>query len=228
MRHSRDWPRADERPVAGSTADGVVQADTCSCARTAIPTHCGQGSRENSCRSIACKSHRSPCRTRFAPRSCRAATSFPIHSAFSFFRLDDEGRLVMGGRGSLGETNGIRPSFCRRRGVSAVSADRDADLAIPLGRKGRAHGGSHAACRVCARLADLCRLQRPRRRDGDRDGSELGKWVRTGDTDAMPLPPSPMRPLPFHGFRHPVLEGITAYYRLRDRLSWRGSTGATP
>jgi hypothetical protein len=57
-------------------------------------------------------------------------------------------------------------------------------------------------------------------------GREFGKWTRTGDTDALPLPPSQMRPLSFHG-RRPVLEVISAYYRMRDRFSWRGNTRGT-
>jgi hypothetical protein len=50
-------------------------------------------------------------------------------------------------------------------------------------------------------------------------GTALAEWTRTGDAGVVPLPVEPLRPLPFHAFRRPVLEVITAYCRLRDRIS---------
>ncbi len=54
-------------------------------------------------------------------------------------------------------------------------------------------------------------------------GKALADWTMSGDADAVPLPPVPLRPLQLHRFRRPVLEVITAYCRLRDRMSWRGA-----
>jgi glycine/D-amino acid oxidase-like deaminating enzyme len=58
-------------------------------------------------------------------------------------------------------------------------------------------------------------------------GTALAEWTRTGDADSVPLTPVPLRPLPFHRFRRPVLEVVTAYCRLRDRMSWRGAGRAS-
>jgi glycine/D-amino acid oxidase-like deaminating enzyme len=142
-----------------------------------------------------------------------------------YFRLDDAGRLVMGGRGSLGETNRdtlyrfvedaaqrLFPAIGRPRwefrwsGKVALTADympRLHELApglrVCLGYNGRGVAMATAL------------------------GTALGDWTRIGNAEALPLPPQPLKPLPFHAFRRPLLEGVTAYYRLRDRMSWRGS-----
>jgi glycine/D-amino acid oxidase-like deaminating enzyme len=144
-----------------------------------------------------------------------------------YFRLDDEGRLIMGGRGSLGETNRdslfqfVEDAACRLfpqlgrpewefrwAGKVALTADhmpRVHELAPGL----RSCGGYNG--RGVAMASAM--------------GRELAEWVRTGNAETMTLPPSPLKPLPFHALRRPVLEVVTAYLRLRDRLSWRGSPG---
>ncbi len=147
-----------------------------------------------------------------------------------YFRLDDAGRLVMGGRGSLGETNRdslfrfVEDAACRLfpalgtpewqfrwAGKVALTADhmpRVHELApglrTVLGYNGRGVAMASAM------------------------GTAMADWIVTGSDEAVPLPPSPLRPLPFHGLRRPVLEAITAWYRLRDQMSWRGAsrTGA--
>jgi len=59
-------------------------------------------------------------------------------------------------------------------------------------------------------------------------GRAMGEWIATGDAGVLPLAPVPLRPLPFHALRRPVLEAISAYCRLRDRMSWRrGSVKGT-
>lgn len=50
-------------------------------------------------------------------------------------------------------------------------------------------------------------------------GKALAEWTRTGDSKAMPLPITPLKPIPLHGFRRPVLELITSYYRLLDKFA---------
>ena len=142
-----------------------------------------------------------------------------------YFRLDDDGRLVMGGRGSLGETNReslyrfVEDSACRLfpqlgrpdwefrwAGKVALTADhmlRVHELAPGL-KACLGYNGRGVA------MASAC-------------GKVLADWIASGDQGALPVPVTPLRPLPLHGLRRPVLEIISAYCRLRDRMSWRGA-----
>jgi glycine/D-amino acid oxidase-like deaminating enzyme len=135
-----------------------------------------------------------------------------------YFRYDDAGRLIMGGRGSFGQHNretlyrfiedaalrlfpqlkGTAWEF-RWSGKVALTADqlpRVHELApgvvTCLGYNGRGVALSNAI------------------------GQVLASWLTTGDPDASPIPVTPLRPIPFHGFRRPVLELIGAWSRLRD------------
>jgi glycine/D-amino acid oxidase-like deaminating enzyme len=140
-----------------------------------------------------------------------------------YFRLDDDGRLIMGGRGSLGNTNRdalfrfVEDAACwlfpqigkprwqfRWAGQVALTTDHlphvhklAPGVLTCLGYNGRGVAMATAM------------------------GQALAEWVRTGDDDAVPLLPTPMRALPFHGLRRPALEVISAYFRLRDRMAWR-------
>ena len=142
-----------------------------------------------------------------------------------YFRLDDAGRLVMGGRGSLGETN--RDSLYRfvedaaRRLFPAIGNPEwefrwAGKVALTPEHMPRVHElapGIRACLGYNGRGVAMATAM----------GKALAEWTRSGDADSVPLAPLPLRPLPFHRFRRPVLEVITAYCRLRDRLSWRGA-----
>ncbi|MCL5776144.1 FAD-binding oxidoreductase [Limibaculum sp. FT325] len=147
-----------------------------------------------------------------------------------YFRLDDRGRLVMGGRGSLGETNRdglyrfVEDAACRlfpqiRRtdwefrwaGKVALTADH-------LPRVHELAPGLRACLGYNGRGVAMASVM----------GRAMGEWIATGDAGVLPLAPVPLRPLPFHALRRPVLEAISAYCRLRDRMSWRrGSVKGT-
>lgn len=138
-----------------------------------------------------------------------------------YFRLDDEGRLVMGGRGSFGETNSARlyrfvegaaerlfpqlgkPQWAFRwAGKVAITLDhfpRVHELAPGL-RTVLGYNGRGVAMATAA-------------------GKALGEWTRTGDSRTMPLPITTLRPIPLHRFRRPVLEAVTGCYRLLDRIA---------
>ena len=141
-----------------------------------------------------------------------------------YFRLDDAGRLVMGGRGSLGETN--------RDALYRFVEDAAQRLFPAIGRprwEFRWSGKVALTADYMPRLHELAPGLRACLGYNGRGvamatalGTALGDWTRTGNAEALPLPPQPLKPLPFHAFRRPVLEGVTAYYRLRDRMSWRG------
>ncbi|MDI1345479.1 MAG: FAD-binding oxidoreductase [Pseudolabrys sp.] len=144
-----------------------------------------------------------------------------------YFRLDDEGRLIMGGRGSLGETS--RDSLFR------FVEDAACRLFPQIGRPEWQFRWSGKVALTADHMPHVHELAPGLRSCGGYNGRgvamasamgrELTEWVRTGNAETMALPPSPLQPLPFHGMRRPVLEVITAYLRLRDRLSWRGSPG---
>ena len=147
-----------------------------------------------------------------------------------YFRLDDHGRLVMGGRGSLGETNRellfrfvenaarrLFPHIASPRweyrwaGKVALTSDHlprvhelEPGVLACLGYNGRGVAMATALGRV------------------------LGERVLTGDSAILPIPPSAMRPLPFHGLRRPVLELVTAWARLRDQMAWKGRSSNAP
>src|SRR4051794_32148262 len=137
-----------------------------------------------------------------------------------YFRYDDAGRLILGGRGSFGERNrdalyrfvenaayrlfpqlrGIGWEF-RWSGKVALTADQmprvhelEPGVVACLGYNGRGVALSNAM------------------------GQVLATWLTTRDPDVSPIPVTPLRPIPFHGFRRPVLELIGAWSRLRDAI----------
>lgn len=167
-----------------------------------------------------------PVRTTILPRGHVASDTQRI---LLYFRLDDAGRLVMGGRGSLGETN--RDSLYRfvedaaRRLFPAIGNPEwefrwSGKVALTPEHMPRVH---ELAPRVRACLGYNGRGVAM----ATAMGKALAEWTRSGDADAVPLTPEPLRPLPFHRFRRPALEVITAYSRLRDRMSWRGAGRAS-
>ena len=138
----------------------------------------------------------------------------------AYFRLDRDGRLVLGGRGApTGESDPARYDRLRRvlqwlfpqvtmpewayhwSGRVALTADHlphlhepAAGLAVALGYNGR---GVAMATMLGKLLADR----------------QLG-----APPEAFGLPITGIRPLPFWSLRQPVLTALTQYYRLRDAL----------
>lgn len=49
-------------------------------------------------------------------------------------------------------------------------------------------------------------------------GARMAAFLAKGDRDALPLPPTPIRPIPFHRFRRVGVAAAIAWYRLLDRL----------
>ncbi len=137
-----------------------------------------------------------------------------------YFRLDRDGRFIIGGRGSFGAVEDGRhfealrsvairmfPALREVRwshrwaGRIALTPDHLPHLHNPapglyaaLGYNGR---GVAMASRTGVLLAELC-LGRPHR--------------------DSPLPVSPVSPIPFHAFRRPAMEAAVAWYRLLDRV----------
>jgi glycine/D-amino acid oxidase-like deaminating enzyme len=138
----------------------------------------------------------------------------------AYFRLDRDGRLVMGGRGTpTGESNPRRYGRLRRlvaamfpqvgapewqfywSGKVALTADHlphihepEAGLAIGLGYNGR----GVAMATVMGKL--------------------LAKRALGAPAELLGLPIGPIRPLPLWALRAPALAVMTRWYQLRDAL----------
>lgn len=137
-----------------------------------------------------------------------------------YYRLDPEGRFIIGGRGSFGETNPpllfryieraasrffpfLKNPRWRYRWGGKVAMTTDSlprlhrlgpGVFAALGCNGRGVGLATGMGKV---LADLAR----------------------GVPDAdIPLPIAPLRQIPFFELRRPVLASIAHYYRLRDLI----------
>lgn len=147
-----------------------------------------------------------------------------------YFRLDRDGRFLIGGRGSFGDgdsgrhVEGLRrwaerlypqlrgvPWPHRWSGRIVLTLDHLPHLHCPeeglyaaLGYNGR---GVAMATQVGALMARLC----------------LGLPWRES-----PLPVSGVRPIPFHALRRPALEAAVVWYRLRDRLEGRAASPPRP
>ncbi len=138
-----------------------------------------------------------------------------------YFRLSPEGRLVMGARGSFGATNPdalyrfVREAAVRLYpGVSGARWDfawagRVALTVDHLPRVHRLAPGLVACLGYNGRGVAMATAS----------GRAVARWLVTGDDGALPLPFAPLRPLPLHGLRRPVLELRAAWARLRDRMA---------
>ena len=137
-----------------------------------------------------------------------------------YYRLDHTGRFVLGGRGRMGEPNHPRDwrhlqvmtekMFPQLKGVDVefrwggrVALTRDhlphlhepaPGLLIDIGCMGRGVALQSAM------------------------GRAIADHIATGDAMALPLPPTPVAPLPVHGLNQLYLAAFINWYRLRDRL----------
>ena len=140
-----------------------------------------------------------------------------------YFRLDDEGRLLMGGRGPFrdrvgpGDTDALNREACRLfpdvagiplettwAGRVAMTADHLPHLHA-LGNDAYAAMGYNG--RGVAMAVTLGRIL-----------ADLVAGTPAGDLD---FPVTPMRPLRLHALRRPAIATLTAWYRLLDRRDER-------
>src|SRR5215469_9357442 len=133
-----------------------------------------------------------------------------------YFRLDDTGRLIMGGRGPFREPKGERdwahlvrviakmfpqlagmPIAYRWCGRIAVTRDHlphlhepAPGLLIDMGCQGRGVGLQSAL------------------------GKAMAEYIATSDANALPLPFTPIEPIPFHGLQRVYVGAVVTWYRL--------------
>jgi glycine/D-amino acid oxidase-like deaminating enzyme len=136
-----------------------------------------------------------------------------------YFRFDHTGRLLLGGRGPFREPDGpqdwehlqvmldrlfpqVAGATIDFRWCGRVALTRDflphlhepePGLLIDIGCMGRGVGLQTAM------------------------GKAMADYVATGDSEALPLPPVPIKPLPFHFLQKAYLGAFIAWYRLLDR-----------
>jgi glycine/D-amino acid oxidase-like deaminating enzyme len=136
-----------------------------------------------------------------------------------YFRLDDRGRLLLGGRGPFREPR---------------DASGWAHLEAMLPRLFPQVTGARIEYRWCGRLAItrdfLPHLHEPApgllidigcmgRGVGLQTamGQAMADYVATGNADALPMPLQPIRPLPFHRLSKAYFAAAVAWYRFLDR-----------
>ncbi len=138
-----------------------------------------------------------------------------------YYRLDAEGRLLVGGRGTFRDPNGPA-SFGHLRRALALLFPQAADAAIDY-----CWGG-----RVAITLDDLPHVHRL-----DQGlvavlgcngrgvaltsalGPRIAAWLQTDNDDEIPFPLSTPRSIPFHQLQTFYVAGASAWFRLRDWMS---------
>ena len=137
-----------------------------------------------------------------------------------YLRLDADGRLLVGGRGYFTEPSGP---------ASWAHLDRALAKLFPQAT------GTPITHRWCGRLAVttdyLPHLHEPAPGlliDAGCQGrgvalqSALGRaiatYIATQDADALPLPVTPLRGIPFHRFHQAYVSALVAWYRVLDRF----------
>jgi glycine/D-amino acid oxidase-like deaminating enzyme len=139
-----------------------------------------------------------------------------------YFRLDHEGRLLVGGRGPLREP---------------VGEEDWRHLEAMLPRLFPQAQGTPIAYRWCGRVA-ITRDFLPHLHEPAPGllvdigcmgrgialqtamGRAMAAYVASGNPDALPLPLTPVRPLPFYGLSNVVAAAFIAWYRFLDRHGW--------
>lgn len=135
-----------------------------------------------------------------------------------YFRLDHEGRFIMGGRGPFREPRGAADWAHLERVVAKMFPQL---------------AGTPIRYRWCGRVA-LTRDFLPHLHEPEPGlvvdigcmgrgialqsalGARLAGYLADGDRRALPFPVTPIRPLPLHPLRKAYVSAIIAWYRLTD------------
>lgn len=138
----------------------------------------------------------------------------------TYSRLDGKGRLVIGGRGSYSDPAGpedfrhvhdILRRLFPRLGEPRIAFRWSGRVAVTPDFLPHIHepaDGLLAAVGYNGRGVAMASVL----------GAAVGRYAVDGDRYALPLPPTPIRPIPFHGLQRLYLAAATAWYRLQDRF----------
>lgn len=135
-----------------------------------------------------------------------------------YFRLDHEGRLLMGGRGRLGEPTAATDWAHLERVLAKIYPQA---AGAPIAHR---WGGRVALTRDFlphlhepepGLLADIGCMGRG---VGLQTllGAALARYAASGDRRHLPFPVVPIRPIPMHALRRLYVSAIIAWYRLND------------
>lgn len=138
-----------------------------------------------------------------------------------YYRLTKDGRLVMGGRGAYG-AGGIERQMDRLQGLAGILFPQIGSV------EWQHHWGGHVAM-TADHFPHLHELEPGLLAALGYNGrgvamaSTMGRVLadRSDGKSAAELdfPVSPLKPMPFHGLRRPVVSALVAWNGLRDRLA---------
>jgi glycine/D-amino acid oxidase-like deaminating enzyme len=137
-----------------------------------------------------------------------------------YYRLDHTGRFLIGGRGRMGEPDHPR-DWRHLLTMMAKMFPHLKDAGVEFRWSGRValtrDHLPHLHEPAPGLLVDIGCMGR-----GVALQSALGRaiadCIASGNAAALPLPPTPIKPLPLHGLNRLYLAAFINWYRLRDRL----------
>ena len=138
-----------------------------------------------------------------------------------YFRLNEEGRLVFGGRGALGGETIRAAHVARLERTMRRSFPQIGDVAVTHHWAGQVDLTADRRLRIHRDIQGLWSVIGFSGRGvaiAPAVGKAVAQAVLAQDTVNLPLPVTPMRPLPFHALRKPAMAVAVGLSRLRDRL----------
>jgi len=139
----------------------------------------------------------------------------------AYSRLDGQGRLIVGGRGSYSDPMTER-DFRHVEQLLRTLFPQIGEPRIAYRWSGRVAITPDFLPHVHEPAAGLLAVAGYNGRGvamATTLGAAAGRYAVSGNRDDLPLPISPIRPIPFHGLRRVYLAAATAWYRMQDRLS---------
>jgi glycine/D-amino acid oxidase-like deaminating enzyme len=136
-----------------------------------------------------------------------------------YFRLDDQGRLLVGGRGPLREPKGdadwrhleaMLPRLFPQAQGAAIAHRWCGRVAITRDFLPHLHAPAPGLIIDIGCMGRGIALQTAM-------GKAMADYVASGDAGALPVPLTPVRPLPLHGLHNAVAAAFIAWYRFLDR-----------
>ena len=137
-----------------------------------------------------------------------------------YLRLDPEGRLLIGGRGSFSDPSrvndfahleDIAPKLFPQLGQISIAFRWSGRIAITQDHYPHLHQpapGVTIALGYNGRGVAMATAL----------GRSLGEALHAGSLEPCPLPVSAVQPIPAHGLRRLMIGGMAAYYAFRDRM----------